>query len=371
MDTIQETLSIAFIKPYYRQNSGLFLFIFIVLFGVFPPGQQFTFHYHLIIGMLETPVFFILVLLLWLIYAVKTVLFVTDLLRGPEYSFINLLYLLDSKRLYTKLLKLQIGLYLPVFLYALAIIIIAFYKGAFLLGLIVIFFNIGICLMCSLFYYYFLQSKRNKIYLLASTGSLIKIRKPYFFFFISYLLYDLKSIFLASKLLSCGLLFRLLAQLDSDHYDLRMPMMIFSVAIFGHSVLFYKFRKFEIGYLNWWRSLPIALVRRFLNYSCLCLIIFLPEIMGFFLLMPRPLHTGDAFTFMVYGYSLLLLVIGILFISEFSMAEFIKIMTGIFILAYFFILAGAIFWITLLFFMISVYLFFTRYYKFENHIYLE
>src|ERR1700733_12668281 len=201
MDAILEILSKSIINPYYKQNSGLFLFIFIVLFGVFPPGQQFTFHYHLIMGMLETPVFFGLVLFLWLIYAVKTVLFVTDLLQGAEYSFISLLALMDNKRLYPKLLKLQIVLYLPVVLYALAISLIAFYKGAYLLGFIVIFFNIGVCLLCSILYIHYLQSQRNKIWLLANTFPLIKIRKPYFFLFISYILYDSKSIILACKLL--------------------------------------------------------------------------------------------------------------------------------------------------------------------------
>jgi hypothetical protein len=46
------------VKRYYQQNAGFFLFIFVVFFGVLPPGQELTFHYRLISGMLETPVFF-------------------------------------------------------------------------------------------------------------------------------------------------------------------------------------------------------------------------------------------------------------------------------------------------------------------------
>jgi len=368
MDAVSLVFWKSIIKPYYQQNAGFFLFIFVVLFGVLPPGQQFTFHYHLILGMLSTPAFFLFVLILWMMYALKTILFVMDLWRQSAFAFIYLVSSLNRKSLITKLFQLHISLYLPVGLYALCIIIIAFYKGNYMACAVLTGFNAGLCLFCSLFYQHVLKSNRKNTWSFTKLKVLSEIRRPYFIILISYILNDLKAIFISCKLITCLLLFRILTQQDTAHGDLRMPFLIFTAGMLGHSALFYKCREFELNALFWWRTLPVSIFNRFLQYAGLGLFIFIPEIIGLWRLTSQCLLVFDALLFIIYGYSLLIFMNGILLISRLSRTDHLQILLGVFILAYFFILGGAVGWLSLLFFSIGVFLFFTKYYTFDNRL---
>ena len=75
-------------RTWYDEQAGLFFFIFLVFFGAVAPSMQLAYHYSLIRGMLEAPVFMGLVALAWLGYAIKLDRFVDRLLRSPEYLFL-------------------------------------------------------------------------------------------------------------------------------------------------------------------------------------------------------------------------------------------------------------------------------------------
>lgn len=117
------------VKPFYRQNAGFFLFVFLVFFGVVAPSQQLAYHYALIRGLLEVPLFLGIVLLAWLLYAAKCYQWVISTFQTPEFSFLHLLSRLDKGVAFRLLLGVQIILYLPVWIYALAVSGVAFYLG--------------------------------------------------------------------------------------------------------------------------------------------------------------------------------------------------------------------------------------------------
>jgi hypothetical protein len=356
------------VKRYYQQNAGFFLFIFVVFFGVLPPGQQLTFHYRLISGMLEAPVFFAFVLSIWFLFGCKNYLFVRDLWNQVDYSFIRLLSRLDIRTLLLHLFFLQICLYLPVMVYSLAVVSIAVHQGALASAFIVLIFIFGVCIICSSLYLRLLTSPRARIFSFLRFFGNQHFPKPYFSFLLAYIFTDLKAIFVACKLISCILLFRLLEQIDPDHYDLRMPMLVFSVGLFGHGVLLFKIRNMDSRALLFWRSLPVALYKRFLHYAFLCLLILLPEMIGFYNLASLPLHSLDAFIFCIYGFSLVLLMNSILHISPFNKLHFLKILMGIFVVTYLFILSGLVLCLSSLFIGTALLLFFRRFYEFENGI---
>jgi hypothetical protein len=89
------------VKSFYQQNAGFFLFIFVLFFGVVAPSQQLTYHYMLIRGMLETPLFLGIVLFIWLLYALKTSRFVLSVLDEPESHFLYSLVALSSGRIFS------------------------------------------------------------------------------------------------------------------------------------------------------------------------------------------------------------------------------------------------------------------------------
>ena len=76
MNSIKAILTKIIVKTWYKQQAGFFFFIFLVFFGAVAPSMQLAYHYTLIKGMLEVPVFMLLVLLAWLGYAGKTDRFV-------------------------------------------------------------------------------------------------------------------------------------------------------------------------------------------------------------------------------------------------------------------------------------------------------
>src|ERR1700761_7317197 len=94
------TLNKIFVAAFYRQQAGFFLFIFIVFFGVVAPSMQLAYHYALILGMLEAPVFMALVWLAWLGYALKIYRFISAILDAPEYRFLSRLRSVPKARIF-------------------------------------------------------------------------------------------------------------------------------------------------------------------------------------------------------------------------------------------------------------------------------
>lgn len=88
MKTTVAILNKIIVKTFYREQAGFFFFIFLVFFGAVAPSMQLAYHYSLIRGMLEAPVFMALVALAWLLYAGKVLRFVEGVLRAPEYIFL-------------------------------------------------------------------------------------------------------------------------------------------------------------------------------------------------------------------------------------------------------------------------------------------
>jgi hypothetical protein len=54
--------------PFYQRHAGLFLFIFILMFGVVHGQELWFYHLALINAMLGSPVFMGVVSLVWLLY---------------------------------------------------------------------------------------------------------------------------------------------------------------------------------------------------------------------------------------------------------------------------------------------------------------
>ncbi len=120
-----------FVREFYRRQSGFFLFIFLVFFGVIAPSMQLAYHYALILGMLQAPAFLALVGLAWLGYAEKCHRFVTDSLAAPEYGFLYKLAGLPRGRIYGHFLRIQVLLLLPVWGYALIVAAVGWHRRSY------------------------------------------------------------------------------------------------------------------------------------------------------------------------------------------------------------------------------------------------
>lgn len=364
MRNIRTILLKTLVKPYYRQNAGLFLFLFIVFFGVVAPSQQPAYHYALILGMLETPVLFALVMLAWLLYGIKCSGWVTDALERPEYAFLDQLARLDSRQSYRALLEVQLWLYLPVSVYSLAVTGVALYKGWYAPAIIVPGFVLLVCLAAAWQYDYSLHHPGKSGIMRSSFRR--KGRRPYWTMLMRYVYAEEKALVAGIKLVSCGFLYLLLNGQDRADYDGRMAFLFYSFGLFGHGVLIYRLRKMEDEQLLFYRGLPIPLFRRFGQYAILYLLVLAPEILVLGWLTPHPLRIIDALGFILPGYALLLLMNSIMFVAPVKMSDFLKLNFLLFGILYFCVLAGVLLTLSGGLFIAAAGLYYMRFYRYES-----
>jgi hypothetical protein len=187
----------------------------------------------------------------------------------------------------------------------------------------------------------------------------------YWTFLMRYFLVNHKLLIAGIKLYNCLMLYLMCRNLTADDYDLRMPFLFYFIGLMGHGVLIHKLRAEEELRMAFYRSLPLSLGNRFIQYAGIYLLLLLPEMITIILLAPAYLQYKDAFLLSACSYAILLMLNSISFVRYFTMRDYLKIVLLLFFVLYFFVLAESLLWGAVLFFLTALYLFFTRYYKYE------
>jgi hypothetical protein len=303
-------------------------------------------------------------LIAWLLYARKCERFVVRTLGRQDYTFLNGLSLLHAGRLYRLLLGVQFVLFLPVTLYVSVIVGVGLYQQWYAAVLLVFFYTLGICLVSARWYLYLLQNPGKARFTVRWNMPTSRLDRFYWIFFLHYLLKKRKILLVSIKIYSCGILYMMVAHQAPIEDDLRMIFLFYSFGLLGHGVLIHQLRELEETRLTFYRGLPLSLSRRYAQFMCLYFLLFLPEMITIGCLTPVFLHYADAFSFVCFGYSVLLLLNGLLFIRSFKMVDYLKIIVGVFFLTYIGILVGMIPWLAVFYFFLAGWLFFTRYYRY-------
>jgi hypothetical protein len=320
------------VKDFYRQNAGFFLFLFVFFFGVIAPSQQLAYHYSLILGMLETPVFLAIVMVAWLLYATKTARFVLATLAAPESAFLYRLASLPLIRLTRISWKIQALLLLPIWSYSLAVSGVAGYRGYKVTALGV---QVYMILLCGLGAYRFRYQLLHPGGISAMAPRQKRRKPPYWSILVRHLLEDDKALLAGVKLFGCAILYLLLRQQDPADHDLRMIYLFYSLALLGHGVLLYRCRHLENTRLLFYRVLPVSLLRRFGQYTIFSFLLLLPETLVLCCWMtPEHLRLADTLTFITSGYSVILLMNCLLLVARFTNRDFEKCCLGIFGILY-------------------------------------
>jgi hypothetical protein len=163
---------------------------------------------------------------------------------------------------------------------------------------------------------------------------------PYWSVLLRYLWAENKALLAGIKLFSCSILYLMLQIQSPSDYDCRMPYFVFSLALFGHGLLFYRCRQMETIRLRWYRALPVPLIRRFAQPGLLCALLLLPEIGTLAWLTPNPIRITDAFSFIISAYSLLLLLYSLLCAVPFATGDYLKLCLVLFGILYACVLGG-------------------------------
>ena len=326
------------VTAFYREHTGFFLFVFLVFFGVVQPSAQLYFHYALIRGVLETPALMGLVALAWGLYGLRVRRFVLQTLGGPDALFLYKANAQPPRRTTGQCVRTAAALLGPVIGYAGIIIAVAITRDA--AGKVVEITGYVILLVVAIAW----EMRRRLMYPGAASNAHTpttyrrrprwRLRAGYGSILLRFLLAENKGITAAAKVFSCAMLFLFLRLQTPDDYDLRMPFLAYSLALFGHGILLHRCRALESTRLLGYRSLPVKWFHRETQYALFCLALLLPEIIVLGWLTPHPIRLVDALAFAGLGYVILLLLYGVLRVWTLKPRQYLQLCLVLFGILY-------------------------------------
>jgi hypothetical protein len=356
------------VKPYYRENAGLFVFVFTMMFFIVNKvdgAELLEYHYSLILGTLKSSTILALVMGLWLLYTRKCIAYVAQALHKPEYAYMHLFTSLPRAKQFWLFLLIEFWLLLPISLYAVAIIIIGLQQQLYIPALLIIGFFLLVTTMGAARHLHQLNHPTQKRHSGVST-LLSKLQfTSYPSLLMGFVSHQQKAVWVGSKVFTCGLLYLIARNNTVVDYDNEPIFLFFSIGILAHAVLIHRIRAFEESYLSFYRSLAVPPLKRFLHYALVYAVLLLPEFITLYLLTPVQLHVADAICFGACGYGFVLLMNSITIIQPTSMKEFLKILSLLFFVQYFFLLTIGLAPLYLLVLGIAILLFWIGYWKYE------
>jgi len=357
------------LRPFYRENGGLILFLIFIMFAAVGRANDtglLEYHYALIIGIYRNADMLLLVFLLWLLYAFRGVFFVHRKLQDASFVFLAEFARLKRPGLYLRLLLLQVFFFLPVLVYGVIIVAV----GLRLLLTVKATGIAGFLLLACVGpagWYLFLFSHPGW-----NPGRRILIKRyrrgstRYWQFLWRYVMRQKKALLLCIKLSSGGMLWAVLRQLEPGDDDLRMPILFYTFGLLGHAVFIFHCRELEESGLNFYRGLPVSIARRFFNYAIFYFVVFLPETVCLASFIPTQLSLSRAMMLFAFGYGLLLLLNSLLFIRSFKKTDFLKLNCALYLFVFIGVLAGIVPLLTASIVMLAMLIFYRFYYRFET-----
>lgn len=350
----------ALVKSFYKENAGAILFfltLLIFIVGDFHGAGVVAYHYSLITGLLGSPNFLLLVFLFWFVYARKCFSFVSGILYKPEYAFLHIFNTFSKVKRFRLFFFVETLLLLPILLYAILIIVIGWQLHFHLTVTLVMVYLLLLCIGAAV----------RHVSLLNNTEKKTAPSLPGASFYPVILLKSVPA-FLSSgiKIFTCIVLYGTAKNNTITVYDPGTVFWLFNFGIIANGIIVYRIREFEEKYLSFYRSTPVSLSKRLLEYSLVYFMLLIPEFVTISILTPVHLHYIDAVNFALCSYSLLLLMNSITFIRPFRMKTYLKIVSGIACIQFFFLIFAALTTLYLLFFLLAVMIFITGYYRFSS-----
>ncbi len=360
-----------FIKPFYKENAGAIVFVFTMMFCIVSTmdgAGMFAYHYSLVTSMLTSSIVFALVFFIWFLYARKCAGFVSGVIQSPQFSILNIINCLSRMKRFWSFVFVEIVLLIPILSYSAFIVYVGCHQHFYMPVLLVVFYLVALSIGMAAWHVHLLShSYKTESLLWQRIKGNIRSSSSYPVILIRYIVNENKAIWIGVKIYTCGVLYLIARYNTTTDYDTLMAFLFFNFGIYANGVLVYQIRQWEETYLSFYRGLPLSSVHKFLNYLLVYIILLLPEFITAFCLAPIHLHYGDAVSFSLCAYSLLMLMNSVLFIADFSTKEFAVVLTGVFCVQYILLPTAGFVSMYLLFFFAAMILFFQFYYRFEKN----
>ena len=278
MKVIHKVLIRTLVKEFYRANAGFFLFVALLAFGFLKTPE----HEAIAGALANNPIYYLVPLGLWMLYAIKTISFCFTAKRLPANWFLTDLNLLTNGKRKSLVLYLQLLLLIPILGYSAFLAYIAFRQGQTNSAIMVIVGNLLILLASG----HLLHAK-----LIEPTDSSTKSRfqswtsmlpKWYSMYFIHNLFQRHGISLLVNKFFSIGVILGATAIFEVEGVDLRylaLGMLLSSAINAGFS---FRHQEFDRNSMKIFRNLPINKLNLFWKDTITYFLLSLPEIIVLF-----------------------------------------------------------------------------------------
>lgn len=349
--------------PFYKRHAGILAFVFFLMFGVVQPSQIVEYHLALIEGMLNSQVFFAIVLAVWTLYSLKALHFLACIIRENSYVFLHHLSVLPVRLGFLLFFAVSVFIFLPILIYTIFIYSVAFQNHYYPTMIFIALFQASLCSLNGWALTRLLHTASLPALITVPSFTLPHL-KSQFSFYICYIFKEGKTSLLLSKMFSLTLLYVVRETLEPGD-DFRIIGLTWGFVLLSHTFLVQRLKIFEDQHLTWIRNLPISLGRTFVMYVQLYSLLMLPELMLITATLWRDIFYYEYLLLPLYSGGLLTLIHTYLLKPDRNPDRFTSYLFWLFMLYFMFILGKLIVLVTAGTMVLSFILLRKRYRQYE------
>jgi hypothetical protein len=278
MKPINKVLVKVLVKEFYQANAGFFLVVVGLLFGFLKTPQ----HMDIASALASNPIYYLIPLVLWSLYALKTYLFAHRIKKLPANSFLTDFVLLPAPRRKLVVIYLQILLLAPTIAYSFLLGSIAYQINVYQSVIYVLSGNFLVLMVTA----HFLHNRLIQPLDANSVSKFIswtqKLPKHLSTLFIHHLFNRQPIPLLFTKLLSIGIIIGASVLYRFSQDDIRFLSLGMLLATGINSTLSFKYFEFNSRELKIFGNLPISVSSKFITVTISYALLMIPEIVVLF-----------------------------------------------------------------------------------------
>lgn len=354
------------VERFYFLNSGFFLVLFLLLFGVIDPASTVRLHIDLIVMMGAKPALLAAALGLLGLYYLKCLRFALQQIGVPENEMLYQLQALPGSTLRRYLSLGFTAMYAPALGYGTCIVAVSLQHGAWVIaGMTAVTQAALVALAARLIARRIMERLRvsRTERMLRKLDALRPAYLGFMQYFTAQLLTQKKMLLLLLKTGSL-LLLQLMVYINRDEPERAGTFYVLLFLIVAHGLLPWHLSRFSEGQ-RWLRNLPVPVLRRYAAFAGTYALLFVPELAFLLLHVRDALGYADMLSFYVLSVSMLCGLHAVQYVPGLNMDRYLMLLLFVFLLS---MIALAIvspwtiagFWL-----LVSVPLFSMRYYRSE------
>jgi len=274
MKFIVKVLVRVLVKEFYQANAGFFLITAGLLFGFLKTPQ----HIDIASALATKPIYYLIPLVIWSIYALKTYLFAFRIKRLPTNLFLTDFVLLTTAKRKITVLYLQILLLAPIITYSLFLALIAFQIKTYESVAWIVFGNFLVLMVSG----HFLHNRLIQPVDPKSANKFIswtqRLPKHLSTLFIHHLFNRHPIPLLFTKLISIGIIIGASTLYHSSENDLRFLTLGVLLASGINSTLCFQHFEFNAKALKIFNNLPFSFLSKFATTTATYALLMIPEL---------------------------------------------------------------------------------------------